>query len=211
MSLYIRLQTNFWTNRKTMRLRAAIGSDALWLPIRLWSYAAENQPDGDFSSYSVEELALLVGCSGNAQAMLQALQDAGFMDGMKIHGWEEHNGYHKKFSERASIAANARWEKERKDKKGKDKKRKETSNASSMKSKASENELVAYAKELNLPASDGSYLFDKWEGCGWMNGKNPIKCWRATFRQFKKGGWLPSQKNGQAQPAIIARRKDGFL
>lgn len=124
MSLFIRVQTSFWTHRKTMRLRARLGDVALWLPPRLWSYAAENQPDGDFTKYSAEELAMLVGCSTDAQAMLQALQDSGFMDGMKIHDWHEHNGYHEKFAERAKKAAAARWkgqEKKVQDKKGQDK------------------------------------------------------------------------------------------
>lgn len=121
MSLHIRLYTNFWTHRKTARLRSILGNDALWIPPRLWSYAAENQPDGDFSNYSPEELALLIGYSSNAQAMLQALQQACFLDGMKINGWEEHNAYHHAFSERAKKAADARWK--GKDKKGKEKKR----------------------------------------------------------------------------------------
>ena len=124
MALFIRVQTSFWTHRKTMRLRARLGDVALWLPPRLWSYAAENQPDGDFTKYSAEELAMLVGCLTDAQAMLQALQDSGFMDGMKIHDWHEHNGYHEKFAERAKKAAAARWkgqEKKVQDRKGQDK------------------------------------------------------------------------------------------
>ena len=127
MSLFIRVQTSFWTHRKTMRLRARLGDVALWLPPRLWSYAAENQPDGDFTKYSAEELAMLVGCSTDAQAMLVALQESGFMDGMKIHDWHEHNGYHEKFAERAKKAAAARWKGQ--EKKGKDKTRQDKSEA----------------------------------------------------------------------------------
>lgn len=119
MSLFIRVQTNFWNHRKTLKLRSLIGESALWIVPRLWSYAAENQPDGDFSKYSAEELALLLGYTGNAQAMLQALQTSGFIEGMAIHDWEEHNGYHRVFSERARKAANARWTGE--EKKGQDK------------------------------------------------------------------------------------------
>ena len=51
--------------------------------------------------------------------MLEALQRAGFMDGMTIHGWTEHNDYHSTFSKRAKVAAKARWDKTRKDKKEK--------------------------------------------------------------------------------------------
>lgn len=123
MGLYIRLQTSFWNHRKTIRLRAAIGEAALWIPPRLWSYAAENQPNGDFTNYSAQELAMLIAYLGDAQAMLEALQQASFMDGMKLHDWSEHNSYHSIFSERAKKAAKARWkgkDKTRKDKKGKE-------------------------------------------------------------------------------------------
>lgn len=104
--------TGFYVNRKTLRLRAKLGSDAYWIPPRMWAYAAEHQPDGDLSSYTSEELAELLGCSKHCLIMLQALKDSGFVDesGM-IHDWNEHNGYHQKFSERAKKAAAARWSK----------------------------------------------------------------------------------------------------
>lgn len=121
MNLHVRLYINFWSHRKTAKLRSLIGNDAYWIPPRIWSYAAENQPNGDFSTYTPEELCLLIGYLGNAQALLEALQQACFMDGMKVHDWEIHNGYHHEYSERAKKAAKARWEKERgKDKKGED-------------------------------------------------------------------------------------------
>lgn len=142
MSLYIRLQTSYWKHRKTLRLRAILGAEAVLLPLKLWSYAAENQPDGDFSDYTAEELAMLLECSSNAQAMLEAMQQAGFLDGMKIHKWHEHNAYHSIFSQRAKVAAETRWQgysqrkeaKERNEKKGKEQAMLEhaSSNASSI-------------------------------------------------------------------------------
>lgn len=132
MSLYVRLQTSFWTHRKTVRLRARLGDDALWLPPRLWSYAAENQPDGDFSNYSAQEIAMLVGYAKDACVMLEALQQAGFMDGMLVHGWEEYNAYHSVYAERARTAAAARWAKKSPAPPRKERKGKETSNASSI-------------------------------------------------------------------------------
>lgn len=116
--LYVRVQTGFYTHRKTVKLRLRLGNDAYWLPPRLWAYAAENQPDGDMSAYSAEELAELVGYSStaksNAQAMLQALKDSGFIDESGfINDWAEYNGYHKMYSERAKKAALAMWAKRR--------------------------------------------------------------------------------------------------
>lgn len=57
-------------------------------------------------------------------------------------------------------------------------------------------EAKAYCIELNLPSSDGEFLFNKWEGNGWKSGSNSIKDWKAQVRTFKNGGWLPSQKSG---------------
>lgn len=117
-NLYIRLMTGFWSHRKTARLRSIIGDDALWVVPRLWSYAAENQPDGDLSGYTSEELAMLLGCPKHAPSMLQALKLSGFVeeDG-KIHDWQQHNGFHSTFSKRAKAAAEARWKKEKEQKK----------------------------------------------------------------------------------------------
>ncbi len=124
-NLYIRLMTGFWSHRKTARLRALLGDDALWIVPRLWSYAAENQPDGNLSGYTSEELAMLLGCSKHAPSMLQALRASGFVDedGM-IHNWQRHNGYHESYSKRAKSAAEARWARER-EKKEKNQKKEE--------------------------------------------------------------------------------------
>lgn len=117
MSLYVRLQTTYWNHRKTSRLKLSLGEYGLWIPLRLWSYAAEYQPDGDFSDYSDEDLKTALNYSGDATSMLKALQDAGFMDGMKIHGWDDHNAFHATYSDRARKAADARWKKEKNQKK----------------------------------------------------------------------------------------------
>jgi len=94
-------------------LQAVIGEAALWIPPKLWCFAAENQPDGDFTDFSAKELALSIGYVGDADRMLEALQQASFMDGMRLHDWIEHNGYHSVFADRAKKAAKARWKKER--------------------------------------------------------------------------------------------------
>jgi hypothetical protein len=122
MSLYIKVFTDFYTHRKTMRVKAVLGDDAYWVLPRLWAYAANNQPDGDFSGYSDGEIAGLIGYSKDATSMLQALLQAGFLDpDRKIHDWAEHNGYHEAYAERARKAAAHRWQKERTKEKGEDK------------------------------------------------------------------------------------------
>jgi hypothetical protein len=115
MSLYVKVFNTFWTHRKTIHLQSLIGNDAYWLPPRLWSYAASNQPDGCFASYTDRVLAVSLGWQGDATSMRQALLEAGFLDDnpLRIHDWEEHNAYHKSYSDRAKAAAKAKWEKER--------------------------------------------------------------------------------------------------
>lgn len=114
MSLFIRVDCSFYRHRKTIRLRSLIGDDAFWVPPALWAYAAEHQPDGDFKEFSDKELAISIGYTKDAQAMLQALLQACFLDpDMKIHDWAEHNGYHLSHKQKAQKAAIARWEKER--------------------------------------------------------------------------------------------------
>lgn len=110
MSYWIKLETGFFTHRKTIRLKGILGDDALWIVPRLWCLAAEQQPDGDFSAYSPDEIAMLVGYSKHAPSMLQALIQAGFLDeGQKLHGWIERNAFHVTNKERATKAALARW------------------------------------------------------------------------------------------------------
>lgn len=140
MSLYVKVNVNFYTHRKTARLKAILGTDAYWLPPRLWAYAADNQPDGNFDGYSAAEIANLIGYTGDASSMLQALLQAGFMDEnpLRIHDWHVFNSYHVTFADRAKKAADARWQKEKNQKKDReestreDRTGQETSIASSM-------------------------------------------------------------------------------
>jgi hypothetical protein len=157
VSLYVKVFTSFYTHRKTLRLHATLGNDAFWVPPRLWAYAAQNQPDGNFSDYSDQEIASCVGYSGDASSMLQALQRAGFLDERRtIHDWSEYNGYHKTYADRARNAANERWEKERTKEKaqsGSDLKGEERSippsNASSIKRNGNGHPNKKFASEIN--------------------------------------------------------------
>ena len=215
-NLYIRLKTGFFSNLKTLRLHARIGDDAFWIPPRLWAYAAENKPDGDFSSFTTEEIASLLGCVKYAPSIRQALVYAGFLDADgKIHAWQEHNGYHDKFAARARIAALAMHAKRRA---GKEKKQKKTTEkeigkgkeeqagtstatssenpATSTKAKGIEADVVAYCIEQGLPESDGHWFFNKCEASGWTVNGRLLKDWRAQVRCWKGARYMSSQKNG---------------
>jgi hypothetical protein len=60
--------------------------------------------------------------------------------------------------------------------------------------RATQEEVVAYCSSLGLPATDGEWLFHKWEGNGWTNSDKPIKDWQATVRSWKAAGYMASQK-----------------
>ena len=119
MSLWVKLYTGFYSHRKTARLRARLGFDAFWIPPRLWAYCAENQPDGNLGDYGAEEIANLLGYTGDAKSMLEALLQAGFLDDkpLRIHDWQEHNGFHQVYAERSRKAASARWNRQKPDQK----------------------------------------------------------------------------------------------
>lgn len=170
MSLYVRVYTDFWHHRKTARLRSMIGDDALWIPLRLWSYSAEHQVDGDFSNYSSEEMAMLLGCSKYATSIKESLVNAGFLnDNGKIHDWSDHNGFHATNSKRAKLAAEKRWEKQKEKKQKKDnKKERGVSNAEALHQQCASNatsmlgaSVVEAWNTLGKPFSKVEKLTDK--------------------------------------------------
>lgn len=55
-------------------------------------------------------------------------------------------------------------------------------------------ECHAFAKELGMPWSDGEFFFNHMEEKGWIASGKPVRDWRAGFRKWKSGKWLPSQK-----------------
>jgi hypothetical protein len=61
-------------------------------------------------------------------------------------------------------------------------------------------EFRAFFSSISLPDSDAEYAFHKWQGNGWVNGKNPIRDWKATVRQWKAGKFFPSQKAPAEKP-----------
>ena len=200
-NLYIRVKTGFYTNRKTIRLKLKLGFAAYWIPPRLWAFAAENQPDGDMSSYSAEELAELLGYTGNAcsnasstaQALLDALVDCRFLNAdLTIHDWAEHNGYHETFAKRAKNAANARWEKEIEKRNRKEDIEKEIesgdkhclTHASSMTMEIALTWLAGWKNNgADYTESEMKSAFLALSASGWMWGKNPVTDFRAALER----------------------------
>lgn len=70
-------------------------------------------------------------------------------------------------------------------------------------------EFIAYFAEIKLPESDARFMFDKWQGNGWMNGKAKIKDWKATVRSWQTAGYMPSQKQSNGN-SYNTRSSGGF-
>ena len=62
------------------------------------------------------------------------------------------------------------------------------------KARASLSEVIEYAISRGLPESDGEHFFNSQEAGGWTRNGKPLKDWRAAFRTWQSGGYLPSQK-----------------
>lgn len=62
------------------------------------------------------------------------------------------------------------------------------------KGRCTQSEAEQYCVSLGLPHTDGTTVFEKWQGNGWINGKTPIRDWKATIRSWKLQGFMPSQK-----------------
>lgn len=64
-------------------------------------------------------------------------------------------------------------------------------------SRATRDEIDQFCRDNGLTPRDAEALWSKWEGNGWMNGKQKIKNWQMTIRSWKAQGYMPSQKNPQ--------------
>ena len=73
---------------------------------------------------------------------------------------------------------------------------------------ATESAVVTEAKRLGLTESDGLWIYSKWEGSGWMNGRQPIKNWRSVMRTWFHGGWFPSQQRERQKQERAAMTQD---
>jgi len=61
--------------------------------------------------------------------------------------------------------------------------------------KATIEEVTAFCREIGLPATDGHFMFHKWESNGWTNKGEPVLNWKAQIRSWKSAKYLPSQSS----------------
>lgn len=63
---------------------------------------------------------------------------------------------------------------------------------SPQKSRGTFEEVSGYAVEIELPATDGDWFFDKMTGSGWRNDGKPVADWKAVMRVWKRLNLFPS-------------------
>jgi hypothetical protein len=117
MNKDIRVLTTFPRHPKTIKLKRLLGT---WEPIIvLWLWAAENRPNGDLGGLDIEDIAIAASWDDDPKTLINALLKVRFVHEVEngayaLHGWEEHNAYAanaEKRSNKARLAAQARWNK----------------------------------------------------------------------------------------------------
>jgi hypothetical protein len=116
MNKDIRVLTTFPRHPKTIKLKRILGT---WEPIiTLWLWAAENRPEGDFNGMDADDISIAAMWADDPKTLIDALIKVRFIAETEpgayvLHGWTEHNAYAanaEKRSEKARLAARARWE-----------------------------------------------------------------------------------------------------
>ncbi len=112
----IRLQTSWYSNLKRKKLQRRLGGAGTTAFIDLLIYVGVNNPDGDLSEFTDEDIEAAAQWDGTDGEFIRTIRDLRFIDGepgsYRIHDWEENNPWAcgaKRRSEAARIANRVRW------------------------------------------------------------------------------------------------------
>src|SRR6266404_7218449 len=115
---YFCVHTGFFRNDRTLSLIERIGERAFYVPQMLWSFAGENQMDGELSHLSVKQFRkIFAGChltlsEHETIKIVDALKEVGFIKNGRLHSWERFNRQFVELEKRQGIkrqAAFQRW------------------------------------------------------------------------------------------------------
>lgn len=95
----IRLNVDFFSNIKTLKLERLTGAAGIKSLLTLWTYAAKNRPNGKLVDMGPDEIELAAGWAGEAGTFFNALVDLRFLDEdgaegtyiYSLHEWLIHN------------------------------------------------------------------------------------------------------------------------
>jgi len=95
MNTDFRISIGFTAHPKTIKLMRRCGDRAVFCLLHLWSWVAQNKPDGDLAGMDDESIEIAAGWVGEPNEFILQLADLGWIDGESsayvIHDWKEHN------------------------------------------------------------------------------------------------------------------------
>lgn len=95
MNTDFRISIGFTAHPKTIKLMRRCGDRAVFCLLHLWSWVAQNKPDGDLAGMDDESIEIAAGWGGEAGAFVAQLADLEWLDGESgsyaVHDWKEHN------------------------------------------------------------------------------------------------------------------------
>ena len=111
MNKDIRIAVTLPTHPKTIKLMRRLGDGAFYNLIRLWTWVAQNKPEGNLSGMTYEDLNIASGWNGEDKVFIKTLHELKFLeltdDSFIIHDWKEHNEYASKAKQRSDKARKA--------------------------------------------------------------------------------------------------------
>ena len=95
MNTDIRIAIDFWQHPKTKKLIRRVGIEGVRSLQILWTWAANNKPDGNLAGMDEEDIELAADWQGDIGAFFKALVETRWIDetdsGYALHEWLEHN------------------------------------------------------------------------------------------------------------------------
>ena len=200
---WIKMDTDLPDKPEVVRMAGILSMDRFAIVgrlHRLWSWWNKHTSNGHALGVTEAFLDELVNRDGFSAALREVQWLESQSDSLAIPRFERHNGN----SAKSRAQATERQRKSRSDrddchavsvtKTRPEKRREEKTRKKENKSRGTEYEVKQFAVSLGLPESDGEACFLKWEGNGWTNKGEPVKCWKSTMRNWKIQNFLPSQK-----------------
>lgn len=109
MTTWFKFPTSYWDDPRMFTLRRSLGESALWIPARLWTFAAGQDGSGNLAKYQPAELAEALRYSGGKDLVAE-LKAAGYLDRRgRIIGWDELFSLAASRKQAAVKAAAGRW------------------------------------------------------------------------------------------------------
>jgi hypothetical protein len=114
MLFYVPVELGFRNHPKTIRFTQILNHPfADVFLVRLWEWCMVYAQDGDISHYTPHEIAQAVGYDGDADDLITAMHESGYLDDGVIHNWLERGRAGYVFSERGKAATRQQRKRDR--------------------------------------------------------------------------------------------------